>query len=213
MSASVGVHPQHILAAAQTAGPVAIAPELQCIFAERARRLAQPLRHTDDDGDHQVLVFAVGGERYALDSRLVIEVHPVGRISPVPGTAAIWMGVVNLRGRLYAVLELGRLLAQLRLHRATDASRHGGQLVLAAAAGVTVALFVDEVLSVRRMTQRELLPPLAESQQEDRRSVLGITDDLVVLLDLASLLQQVQPDAQPSAQLNAQLDVQLGVHL
>jgi chemotaxis signal transduction protein len=205
MTEFAGAHPEQAHVAATTTDAAAISPELQRVFAERARRLAQPFVHSGDNaGDHQVLVFTIDGERYAIDGRRVVEVHPVGRISPVPGTATFWMGVINLRGRLYAVLDMGRLLTQMRLHVLSDVSTRGaqgdGQLVLATAADVTVALFVDEVLTVRKLTQRELLPPIADSQEGDRRAVVGITEDLVVVLDLASVLQQVQPGVQPDAQ-------------
>ncbi len=163
--------------------------ELQQIFAERARRLAQPLaRTTGDFTEQQALVMLSAGERFAIDSHCVIEVHPVGRIVPVPGTQEIWRGLVNLRGRLYPVLDIGRLLAQLQLRAPEERASAPARLVLARAADLTVALCVDEVQSVRALGQDALLPPVVDASEG--APVLGMTDDLVVLLDLAALLRQ-----------------------
>lgn len=164
--------------------------ELQQIFAARARRLAQPLARTAGDfTEQQALVILSAGERFAIDSHCVIEVHPAGRIVPVPGTPEIWRGLVNLRGRLYPVLDIGRLLAQLQLRSPEETARAPARLVLARAADLTVALCVDEVQSVRTLERGALLPPVVDASEG--APVLGMTDDLVVLLDLAALLRQV----------------------
>ncbi|MFZ1769821.1 MAG: chemotaxis protein CheW [Caldilinea sp.] len=176
-----------------------VAPALQQIFAERARRLAQPIQSTTQDANNQqVLVIAIGGEYFALDSKCVMEVHPVGRITPMPGATECWLGLVNLRGHLYAALDFAQMLVQLHLHGSNDAPKRGGQLVLATAAGLTLALYVDAVLTVRQLATDEILPPVAEFQQGDQRSVLGITEDLVVLLDLEVIFNLCRQECNPT---------------
>jgi chemotaxis signal transduction protein len=180
-------------------GAQRVAPELQQIFAERARRLAQPIQSTAQGAnDQQVLVVAIGDEYFAFDSKCVMEVHPVGRITRMPGAAACWLGLVNLRGHLYAAMDFAQMLVQLHLHRSSDAPNRAGQLVLATAAGMTLALHVDAVLTVRQLTTGEILPPVADAQKGDKRPVLGITEDLVVLLDLDVIFNLCRQECNPA---------------
>jgi|GEM_PF-651047 len=173
--------------------------ELHAIFAARAHRLAQPVvQHIDDASLRQVLIVLIAGERYAIDSRHVVEVQATGRIVPVPGLGEQWRGLVNVRGRLYATLDLGRFLAQLHLHTPGAAPRSEGRFVLTRSAGLTIALFVDEVQSVRQVAESAVLPPLAGALEGERTPVIGLTDDLVVLLDVDALFQLVRGHASVS---------------
>ncbi len=173
---------------------------VQAILAARARKLAQPLAAPEAREEcHRVLVMAVDGERFAIDSSAAIEVQTGGHIVAIPGVAAIWLGLVNLRGRLYPVLDLGRLLAQLHLHAPPAGMRGPGQLVLAAGAGLTLALHVDSVETVRQVARATLLPSVSGHLEAERSPVIGMTDDLVVLLDVDSLFRNAAPAVQPEA--------------
>ena len=91
--------------------------KMQAILMQRAQKLAQPIAQADDDaGSMRVLTLEIGGEYYAIDGSAVVEVQPANTIVAIPGTPGIWLGLVNLRGRLYPVLDLGRLLGELGLH-------------------------------------------------------------------------------------------------
>jgi purine-binding chemotaxis protein CheW len=101
----------------------------------------------------------------------------------VPGVAAHWAGVVNLRGRLYPVLDLRRHL-NLQAGTATD----GGQIVLVAAAKLEVALWSADVLGVRHVPHDEIQPTLVEMHGVPRNLIAGVTADLLSVLDLDALL-------------------------
>jgi purine-binding chemotaxis protein CheW len=170
-----------------------IEPALWRIFQERARKLAIPIEQSDGLANSQkVLVLVLGDEKFAIDSNSVVEVHTTGRITPIPGAADWWLGLVNLRGRLYSVLDFGRWLAQLGLHTRKDVDPTEGQLVLSKAADQTIAIFVDKVQAVRQLAAADIRPPVAESREGNQPFILGITDDLVVLLDLEAIFGEVQ---------------------
>jgi purine-binding chemotaxis protein CheW len=173
---------------------------VQAILAARARKLAQPLAAPEAREEcRRVLVMAVGGEHYAIDSNAAVEVQTGGHIVAIPGVASMWLGLVNLRGRLYPVLDLGRLLAQLRLHTPPSGGRGPGQLVLANGAGLTLALHVDNVETVRQLARGTLLPSVSGHLEIDSSPVVGMTDDLVVLLDVDILFRNAAPAGQPAA--------------
>jgi purine-binding chemotaxis protein CheW len=81
------------------------------LLEERARRLAAPAA---DDAtareSRDVVRFVLCGQRFAVDAAHVLEALPLGEPTPVPGTPAFLLGVVNHRGRVLGVMDLRRQL-------------------------------------------------------------------------------------------------------
>jgi len=158
--------------------------DIDRILEERAHALAQvPAVETARD-ERELVVLALGAERYGLDILQVQSIQPLAGLARVPGLPPFWAGLVNLRGRLYPVLNLARYLA-LPGQPAED-----GKVVVVAAAGLSVALWVDDVLEIRRVPQQQIGAPLADTATAAQRGpgVRGVTPDLLVVLDLDVLL-------------------------
>jgi len=74
---------------------------------ERAARLAVAPEPEARARDWlEVLTFQRGNTRFALESRFVLEVGVLGRVSRVPGASAALLGISNLRGDLLPIFEL-----------------------------------------------------------------------------------------------------------
>jgi chemotaxis-related protein WspB len=58
----------------------------------------------------QLLVFTVGAEGYAIESRRVIEVLPLVNVRPIPRMPDSVRGIFTHRGRLVPLVDLARLL-------------------------------------------------------------------------------------------------------
>lgn len=77
------------------------------ILRARAKALAQPPKDEPEaDTLLDVLEFRLAEERYAVEIRHVSEVHPLKELTPLPGTPAFVLGVVNVRGRILPVVDL-----------------------------------------------------------------------------------------------------------
>ncbi len=139
--------------------------EERTLLAERARVLAAPLAESLEDGDtRDVVIFALGGERFAVDALHVMEALDLGRPTPVPGTPDSLLGVVNHRGRVLPVMDLRP------------------QLVPGGAAGDELAHII--AVSVDGMR----FGIAAETVQESSRWQTGELDSgLLTLLDLEAL--------------------------
>ncbi len=168
---------------------------IQSILLARARELAQP-PHSESRGDTvELVVLALGAERYGVSSQHVQAIHALAGLTPVPGLPPFWAGLANLRGRLYPVLDLRRYLGL------PGEAPAGGKLVLATAAGVSVALWVDEVPEVRQVPLAEIGPHLSEALDDQAGAAgrHGLTPDLLAVLDLEALLSEprlvIQADA------------------
>ena len=156
----------------------------QRILEARARELARE-PEADARGDTlELVVLSLGQERYGVASQLVQAIHPLAGLTPVPGLPAFWAGLVNLRGRLYPVLNLRRYLGL-----AGEAPANG-KLALVAAAGLSVALWVDEVPEVRQVPLAQIGPHLSEALEDQAGAAgrHGLTPDFLAVLDLEALL-------------------------
>jgi purine-binding chemotaxis protein CheW len=159
------------------------AEDITKVLEERAAVLA---RSSEDDAETEettgMVILVVGDERYAVEVQDVQEIEPLGKVTPIPGTPAFWTGVVNLRGSMFAVLDVERYLG---LPASQDAENP--KVAVVSRAGLSVGLLVDDVSEIRKVRSSEIGPPVAEGSSK-AEAVRGVTPDMVSVLDLEALL-------------------------
>ena len=96
-----------------------------------------------------VIVFAIGAARYALELRWVREVVSLGFVTTVPTAPAALGGVCNLHGTILPVLDLGALLGG----PLGPTARQGDGALVLEMDGVVCALRVDQVEHVASLTE------------------------------------------------------------
>jgi purine-binding chemotaxis protein CheW len=158
------------------------------ILEERARELARPLDEEDQGASTSLLILGVGAERYGIDITTVQETRSLAQIAPLPNTPPFWRGLVNVRGRLCPVLDLGRYLQVPDAGPAAQHEHDLRMLVVVFAAGLTVALVVDSVGEIRRVPTGSVKATPAEAPGAGSRAIVGVTSDLVSVLDVEELL-------------------------
>jgi chemotaxis signal transduction protein len=83
------------------------------ILEARARALARPVGRDTRGGEQRaVLVFSLGPERLALETRFVRTVTRVERVTRLPGALPHVRGLISVRGRALPLVDLGRLLGR-----------------------------------------------------------------------------------------------------
>ncbi len=88
-----------------------------------------------------VIVFAIGAARYAVELRWVREVVTLGFVTAVPTAPPVLGGVCNLHGAILPVLDVGALLDQ----PAGPPPRQGDGALVLEADGLICGLRVDQV--------------------------------------------------------------------
>lgn len=159
------------------------------ILEERARELARPIEEEERGEITSLLILGVHDELYGIDIRVASETRPLADMAPLPNVPPFWKGLVNVRGRLCPVLDLGRYLQVPETDGSHEAGEPGhGMLVVIGDAVVTVALLVDSVGEIRRVPDGAIKPSPTEGLGGASRAILGVTHDLVSVLDTDALL-------------------------
>ncbi len=98
--------------------------------------------------------YRVGQRRLVSDFREVVEIVPMPPVTPVPGAQPWLLGVGNLRGNLFPVVDLKQFLEGERT------VLHEGQRVLVMRQpGGDVALTIDELYGQRSFNEAQRIEP------------------------------------------------------
>jgi purine-binding chemotaxis protein CheW len=149
--------------------------ELQEIWARRAAELAQVPADEDEGEQHRLLLIRLGREIYGIDAQYVFNVKPAELITYVPRVPEWVAGVVNLRGRIFSVVDLrsffGLPAAEVEEADDSDYGERVDHLVVVETPDMEIALLVDDVLTV------EPLP--ASRIQDTSGTVRGLRPEYV----------------------------------
>lgn len=154
------------------------------ILSRRAAAVREARRgEAERSTELELIEFAIGKERYALASAKVCEVVPFAPPAPLPASPPFLLGLVNVRGRILAVLDL-RLLLGLS---APDPSGTGKLIVLEDGEHTDLAVLADTVAGLTRIPETSLQPPLPNLHGQRPDYMLGIGPDRLIVLDAGKL--------------------------
>ena len=141
----------------------------------------------------EVISFRVGGQEFCIEVLSVREIRGWTPATPVPNAPSYVLGVVNLRGTVLPVLDLG---ARLGLPAATPAARH--VIIVAWIGERLVGLLVDAVSDIVSVGSG-MLQPLPDMASDAVRSLvkgmLTIDDRMTSLILLDNLLPRATAEA------------------
>ncbi len=170
--------------------------KMQKILHQRAQKLKE-MEMVEDVGELiDILEFTLYNERFAFPLQWVGEVCRVAEITEIPGTPKFVKGVVNLRRKIYSVVDLAVLLA-LPAPAAANAVNPAAQtrensaeilLLTLVAEEMEFAVKIDSLNGVTSLPLRDLqerLPTLSGAQADYLK---GVTIDHLVVLDAEKLL-------------------------
>ena len=135
----------------------------------------------------EVIVFALGEERYGIELTRVREILTYGAPTPLPGTKHFVKGVINIRGEIVPVIDL-----RLRFGATASPVYTESTPVIAAktADKRMVAVVVDAIISLEQVEELDLIdiPELATTiHKEFLRGVLTLDGKSVVMIETETM--------------------------
>jgi purine-binding chemotaxis protein CheW len=162
------------------------------ILEERARLLARTTKKTEDRKETlEVQAFHLGAEYMGVPTAMVqeIQILRAHRWSRVPCAPPFIVGVVNLRGRIYSIMDLASYWG-LPARPVSDNSH----ILLVKGFNdsnneeIELTLLTDDCSEVRLITLDELRPPPSTISQKVQGYLRGVTPDMMLVINLEALL-------------------------
>lgn len=133
-------------------------------------------------------ILGISEQLFAVEVINVKEVIPLPRVTPVPNVDACILGVFNLRGQIYSILDL-RVLLHLERSEITEKNF----IVLLEWHDFQFGVVVDRVLDVTKLDTAKIQIPTRELSPQYIHLLNGYyeheTMGVIYLLDLPALLQ------------------------
>jgi chemotaxis signal transduction protein len=156
------------------------------ILRDRARQYGQAngtqLVHASERED--LVLFTLGNDTYGMDCGEIEEVIPLQNLVALPHTGKGILGISSLRGLLFAVIDLKRIL-NIPASELTTMHR----VLIVRHPQYKVGFLVDSVQGMRSYGQHDIqeLPP--EVHERSRSYLQGLVNGSIMLISGAMVLQ------------------------
>lgn len=141
----------------------------------------------------ELISFRIGEQAFCVDIMAVREIRGWTPATAVPRTASYMKGVINLRGAVLPIIDLG---ARLGLKTTEPTARH---VIMVVAVGErTIGLLVDAVSDIIEMTDDAIQPTPDIGSDRARgfvKGILAIDGRMVSLIDLNWILPEPESEA------------------
>ncbi|MCY1125364.1 chemotaxis protein CheW [Frigidibacter sp. RF13] len=107
------------------------------------------------------LGLSAGGEEFILPLSAIREIRSFSHATPLPHRPGWVMGVVNLRGTILPVIDLGRRLGLASTDKGAGTLGARPVIVVVESAGRLLGVAVERVRDITRIADRALEPPPA----------------------------------------------------
>jgi purine-binding chemotaxis protein CheW len=166
----------------------------QSELERRARALARlPAKEEVEGGTLHLVTFPLGEERYGVEITLVREIQSLESQAwtRVPCTPHFIFGAVNIRGRIYSMMDIARFLGLPS--RPLSETAHvllvqdegqGGE------GEMELSILADDLPQVASVPLAEVQPPSATISTQAQKYIHGVTADMLIILDLERLLSE-----------------------
>jgi len=178
--------------------------EVEDIWARRAEDLAALPVEEDERGHIRLVLVRLGSEIYGIEAHHVFSVRAAEQITFVPRVPGWVAGVINLRGRIFSVVDLRRYFDLPEGESVGQAGFDAGEvkprIIVAETPDMEIALLVDEVLAIEALPMGNLQEATGTVRGLHPEHVQGVIPrqaagdngakkvSMVVVLDLVSLL-------------------------
>lgn len=154
------------------------------ILKKRAQQLARaPIEKDDNDIPLEVVEFRLADETYCVECIHIGEVYPLKSLTPIPGTPAFVLGIINIRGRIVSVIDL-KTFFELPAKGLSDLTR----VIVLKDRRMEFGILAEEVTGTTSILPRDIQPPLPTLTGIRGQYLKGIAKNRVIVLDAVKLL-------------------------
>jgi purine-binding chemotaxis protein CheW len=135
----------------------------------------------------ELITFSLGDTLYGIDINKVLGINKILDITPVALAPDYIKGLLNLRGQIISIIDLGIKLGLLPSQTGKD-----GRIIIVSSNDEHIGLQVDQVFDVIVLAKNEMAPPppnLGKVQGEFFEGVAKTETSLIGILKIDVVLQ------------------------
>ena len=135
----------------------------------------------------ELLSFHVAGQEYSVNIMSVREIRSNTSVTPLPHAPRHVLGVINLRGTVLPIIDLGE-----RLRQESCKSHDRAVIIVVAHADQVFGLLVEAVSDILEISENDMQPPPDMGNDPGSVMVKSLTiveDKMIRILDLAAVLE------------------------
>ncbi len=155
------------------------------LLQERSRYLAMEPATIDSGREMMdVVTFSLAGESYAIDSLFVKEIYQLRACTPLPGTPAFVLGIINVRGQILSVVNLKTFfqLPETGLGELNKVIRVSNE-------NMEFGILADEVMGTLLIAKDTIQAAIPTISGPGAEYLLGVTPGSILVLNIQKILE------------------------
>ena len=162
--------------------------EQHAILRGRARAFAREAHQVGTAGESlDIIEFRLASETYGIASAFVREVSPLKDVTPLPGTPPFVLGIINVRGQIFSVVNLKKFfnLPERGLGELN-------QVIILRDNRMEFGILADAILGMYTIPLDAIQPSPSTVTGIGAAYLRGVTAERVIILDAAHILHDEQ---------------------
>lgn len=160
----------------------------QAILKQRAEQLLEePPYKKGFKEPIETVLFAFGEEQYAIETTYIREVSPFISFTPIPSMEKVFVGLINIRRRILAVMDLRQLLG-LPIKEIANVER----IMVLQCKKTEFALLIETLVGILTIDATRLSTELPNLTPLQKQFLKGVTEEGIIVLDGRKLLDSTE---------------------
>ncbi len=130
-----------------------------------------------------VVQFLLSGEKYAIEINKTVEAIRLKNLTPLPKTPEFILGLVNVRGRIMAVVNL-KTFFELKSSAINDME----EIIILQNKDFQFGILTDEILGVGEVDMDSLTEKFPTLNEKRKKYLKGVAPDGLILLDAEKIV-------------------------
>lgn len=153
------------------------------ILRSRAIKASKKIETIQSEDGLEVIYFTIAKESYAIEVKVVNEIHIFSEPTHVPHMPSYIMGIIHIHGRFISLVNLKRFLENtIQIENST------GSILLLGYEQMEFGIVVDEVISQKRLSKSTIQALTSGFDLPRADLMIGVTEEGVIVLDGKKLL-------------------------
>ncbi|MBM4055136.1 MAG: chemotaxis protein CheW [Planctomycetes bacterium] len=155
------------------------------ILKERAKILAQePAVRKEGLQYVNIVEFIVDNDKYGIPTDFVREVFLIKDITKIPGVPDYVMGIVNVRGQIFSVIDIKMFFHIPRGKGISNLNR----VIIIRNEHMEYGIIADSIAGVKSVLSDKIVSTPLTMPEHARKYIKGVTEDQLVILDAEHML-------------------------